>query len=366
MPRIAIISPNRDAWSETFIATHVQGMADVALVLTDGHLPKRDIQGAPLTHRTLCSRTWDRMTGITMEQRLRRSIERRLKNERIDVVLAEYGPTGEEMLGICKRLGLPMVVHFHGIDAFHDDLLMKHQRYAAILREAAALVVVSREMESQLRMLGAAGPRLHYLPYGIDTKRFTPGDPTVSCDLIAVGRFVDKKAPHLTLLAFQQALAEEPGLRLVMVGDGPLYDSSVQLVHALGLGDAVDLTGVLPPAEVAMRMRRARAFVQHSLVTTRNDHEGTPLSILEAMASGLPVIATRHGGIPDVVEHGVSGLLSDEHDIVSMAGHMLQVARSPRLAVQLGKAGRERVVHHHRQEERLAELHALLASVARA
>ena len=85
------------------------------------------------------------------------------------------------------------------------------------------------------------------------------------------------------------------------------------------------LCGVRTPEEVAGLMRSSRAFVQHSVVTANGDSEGTPLAVLEAMASGLPVVATRHAGIADVVAHGERGLLSAEGDVETMAAHLLRL-----------------------------------------
>jgi glycosyltransferase involved in cell wall biosynthesis len=364
--RLCIVSPNRNAYSETFIAAHLQRLPGVALVLTDGHLPRRDADGALLLPPTLARRVASRLMRTSPEALLERRIYRLLRRHRIGVVLAEYGPTGEAMLEPCRRAGVPLVVHFHGVDAFHVKLLKDHGKYRRILKAAAAVVVVSREMEQQLLSLGADRGRLHYNCYGIDVERFRPGRPDqVPPQFLAVGRFVDKKAPHLTVLAFHQAWRRRPAMRLTMAGNGPLWDSTRQLVAALGLEGAVELPGVLTPQEVAARMAVSRAFVQHSVVSADNDREGTPLSVLEAMASGLPVVATRHAGIPDVVEHGVSGLLSAERDLDAMADHLQRLADDPALALHLGRAGRAMAEQHHRVEDSLARLNAILVGAAR-
>jgi glycosyltransferase involved in cell wall biosynthesis len=364
--RIAIASPNRNAYSETFIAAHIQRLPGVELMLTDGHLPRRDPAGNLLLPPTLARRVAAKLLGAAPEVLLRRRITRLLKRHRIDVVLAEYGPSGEAMLESCRRAGVPLVVHFHGIDAFHVKLLKDHANYRRIIKEAAALVVVSREMEQQLLALGADRARLHYNCYGIDVEQFRAGRPDQAPPhFIAVGRFVDKKAPQLTLMAFHHAWQRDPSMRLTMAGNGPLWDSTRQLVQALGLEGVVDLPGVLTPDQVAARMAASRAFVQHSVVTAENDHEGTPLSVLEAMASCLPVVATRHAGIPDVVEHGVSGLLSQERELGPMADHLAQLARDPALALRMGQAGRARVEREHRVADSLERLAVILARAAR-
>jgi hypothetical protein len=194
-PRLCIVSPNRNVWSETFIANHIAHLPGVELVLTDGHLPKRDVDGAALVHPTLLKRVVQRIARKAQDDVLRNAVTGRLRKARIDVVLAEYGPTGEAMLTICRRLGIPLVVHFHGIDAFQVKLLNENARYTSIIRDAAAIVVVSREMEQQLLSLGCPRERLHYNCYGIDVEQFKQALPgRAEKRFLAVGRF----SPHST------------------------------------------------------------------------------------------------------------------------------------------------------------------------
>ncbi len=365
VPRIAIISPNRNAWSETFIAAHIARLQRVELVLTDGHLPKRDADGEPLLRPSFAQRAIARITGKQVDDLLRERIAGLLRAHRIDLVLAEYGPTGEAMLDVCERLRIPIVVHFHGVDAWHAKLLREQERYGRIFQKAAAIIAVSREMERQLLALGAPRERLHYNCYGIDVERFRSATPHLSPPrFIAVGRFADTKAPYLTLLAFHRAWQQRGDLRLTMIGTGPLRETCGQLVQALGIAEAVDLPGVLAHEQVAAAMQAARAFVQHSVITSEDDREGTPLAILEAMASGLPVIATRHAGIVDVIDHGVEGLLCDERDITAMSADMLAVAADPSLAKRLGGSGRARILREHRMEQSIDALQVILLRAA--
>jgi glycosyltransferase involved in cell wall biosynthesis len=167
---------------------------------------------------------------------------------------------------------------------------------------------------------------------------------------------VDKKAPHLTLLAFSKVAAKIHDARLVMVGDGTLWEACKHLADALGVGDKVEFPGPSSHAEVAATMRHARAFVQHSMRTTYGDAEGTPVAILEAGASGLPVVATRHMGIQDVVIHSETGLLVEEGDIEGMAHWMGRIAEEPLLAGRLGRAARERVASQFSMDRSICNL----------
>ncbi len=123
-----------------------------------------------------------------------------------------------------------------------------------------------------------------------------------------------------------------------MIGDGHLLESCQMLAQFLNISTAVTFTGSVSPNQVAGYMQQARAFVQHSVTTLSNDTEGTPVAILEAGASGLPVIATNHAGIPDVVSHNETGFLVEEGDIKGMADYMIYLAQHPQTAADIGKA----------------------------
>ena len=148
-----------------------------------------------------------------------------------------------------------------------------------------------------------------------------------------------------------------------MVGDGPLLMQARSLVQALGLQERVRFFGVCAQGEVADLMRQVRGFVQHSLVAPDGDSEGNPVAVMEAQLSGLPVVATRHAGIPEVVLDGQSGLLVEEGDERAMALAMAQLVRDPDLAARLGDCGRQRVQEHFTIEHHLRQVSQLLHQV---
>ncbi|NJL05375.1 MAG: glycosyltransferase [Chloroflexaceae bacterium] len=285
-----------------------------------------------------------------------------LRHHNVDVVLAEYGVNGVAVLDACIASQIPLVVHFHGYDAFQAQTLAEYARaYQRMFAYATGIIAVSRAMEQQLIQLGAPAEHITYTPCGVDVQMFSPADPAnAPPHFVAVGRFVEKKAPYLTILAFQQVLHECPAARLTMIGDGPLWEACRQMVASLGMEHAVTLHGVRPHADIVTAMQQARAFVQHSLRPSSGDSEGTPVAVLEAGASSLPVVATRHAGIKDVVIDGETGLLVDEGDVAGMAAHMLTLANDPQYAGQLGRKARAHIVAHFSMEQYLACVQAAL------
>jgi len=323
-----------------------------------------------LLRSSLLSRGIDKFRRIvaheTWDARERMAYEATLRRLRIDVVLAEYGTMGVEILDACRRADVPLVVHFHGYDASRKDVLQKEAaRYQELFLYSAAIVVVSRAMKRKLIELGCPAGKIFYFPCGVDCDLFTGGNPAGSPPhFIAVGRFVEKKGPHLTLLAFAKAVSKCPDATLTIVGEGPLLGVCKDLARAMGIEDSIRFLGVQPHEVVLREMRKARAFVQHSVISSDGDSEGTPVAILEASAVGLPVVSTKHAGIPDVVIHEKTGLLSDERDISTMAEHMITVATNPLVAGKLGGRGAVLMRHAVTMDQSVGRLAKVMISAA--
>ena len=333
--RIAIISTNKRKYSETFIHAQVTGLPFHVFYLHTGYLPtKIGDDDQPL------------IKGNGNEETLKKAIKIFFIENQIQLVLAQYGPSGVKMMDICDALGIPLIVYFRGYDAYRQDMLDSYgKEYPELFQFASAIFTTSKAMQKQLERLGAPSEKIIYNPSGANTAVFKYHDAGLNPPVfIATGRFEASKSPHLTLLAFSRALHQIPEARLIMVGEGHLLEACKILVKALKIERAVEFKGILPQHEVASLMSQSRGFVQHSFTTPSNDTEGTPVAVMEAGASGLPVVATKHAGIPEVVEHEKTGFLVDEGDIDSMAEYIVKVGKNPLLATTLGKAGYEKII----------------------
>ena len=180
-------------------------------------------------------------------------------------------------------------------------------------------------------------------PGGVDLPDQAPErGPSAGKRLLAIGRMTAKKGPIYTLEAFRRAAARDPELRFDYVGGGELEDAVAQFVTACDLQGRVTLHGPASEATKARLLSECGVFVQHSLTDpATGDEEGLPASIQEAMANALPVISTRHSGIPEAVVDGETGLLIDEGDVNGMAEAMLAIGP---MAAALGAAGRRRAL----------------------
>ncbi|MBC7914682.1 MAG: glycosyltransferase [Pyrinomonadaceae bacterium] len=362
---LCIIKPNKSVYSETFIAQHINRLKGNVKVLYGGAFPVYDHNG-----KHLIKSKWLILSYLFQKRILKKkSIALRdkalvsyLKEEKINVVLAEYGYVGGMVSRACELAGVPLVVHFHGADAHHKATVAKYLAfYKKCFAYASAIVGVSNDMLAALQALGAPKEKLHYNPYGVDLGQFCPVDLSQSSPhFLSVGRFVEKKSPSSVILAFEKVFEKQPEARLYMVGDGPLFNESVQLVSANGLTDKVIFTGVLPAKKIKDIMEGKRAFVQHSVTPENGDKEGTPNTILEASAAGLPVVSTKHAGIKEAVIHNETGYLVEEFDIERMASYMLKLADNVDLAQQLGKNGTEHIQANYNMDDRINALNKII------
>lgn len=369
--KICLVHPNPGAICEAFIRAHVSSLPGVSAVLYGGHMPLFD-QAERILHSELplISSLLFSPDGVgqTEEHELAaRSMASYLSANDISVVLAEYGPTGVAMLKPCSLSGVPLVVHFHGYDVSLKQVLEKYRAgYGRLFSRASAIVAVSFEMKRDLMAFGAPGEKIAVNPCGVDPSVFCLACPADSPPhFIAVGRFVDKKAPETVIEAFSEVARRVDNATLTMIGDGVLRGDCMRMAGNMGLSDLISFPGTLPHVDVAREMRRARCFVQHSVTALTGDKEGTPVSVLEASASGLPVVSTRHAGIVEAVVHGQTGLLCEEYDLASMTRHMLKMAEYPELAETYGKAGREHVKARYDIQDRMKDLHAILETAVK-
>jgi colanic acid/amylovoran biosynthesis glycosyltransferase len=363
-PRLLVVLPDEPSPSETFLRAHIEQLPFEVSVVA-GRPPA--LHGQPLLSQALPARAWRKglrvLRGQGWDAEATAAYTEALRRCRPDVVLAEYGEVGVAVHPACQQAGVPLVVHYHGYDASMTEVLQRlGSSYRALFRDAAAVVAVSRAMREQLLRLGADPQRLHWNAYGVDCEQFAGADPLrAPPTFLAVGRLTAKKAPDLTLHAFACMHRTRPETRLRVIGFGPLLEPCRALAQDLGVAYAVTFPGVQPPGKVQEEMRAARCFVQHSVVAADGDMEGTPVSILEAGASGLPVVATRHAGIPDVIVDGQTGFLVAERDVESMAERMGRLADDAVLAGALGQAGRQRMVAEFSLKDRINRLGQIIA-----
>jgi glycosyltransferase involved in cell wall biosynthesis len=227
--------------------------------------------------------------------------------------------------------------------------------YRRLFEKAAGIICCSRFIAGKLQSIGCPDQLLHISPGGVDVGRFKPSK-RVAVRALAVGRLVEKKAPHLTIEAFAKVASRFPAARLDLVGDGPLWDLCEATIRRFGLEGRAVMHGARNSDFVARLMGETSVFLQHSVTARNGDTEGFGISLVEAMACEVPVVSTTHNGFVDTVEDGVTGFLVEERDVEAMAAGIQRLFERPDEAIKMGIAGRKRVVRnftHERLRERL-------------
>lgn len=246
-----------------------------------------------------------------------------------------------------RLTGLPFSITAHARDLY--QLPPRSLR----ARAAAATTVVTC-CAANLDYLRAVLPardhdRLRLVRHGAELARFTPAGPSGQepVEIVSVGRLVEKKGFPVLVQAcalVKARLASGPvRFRLRLYGDGPLRAELTELRDRLGLHDEVELVGERDGEEVLAAYRRADIFALTPYVTADGDRDGVPNVIVEAMACGLPVVATDAGGVAEIVRHGVNGLLAAPQDAAGVAASLLALVEDPSRRRQLGEAGRRTV-----------------------
>jgi colanic acid/amylovoran biosynthesis glycosyltransferase len=252
---------------------------------------------------------------------------------------ATYPSTAALLVSL--RTGRPFSFTAHAHDIFLEDHLL-----AKKLERAAFGVTISQFNRRFIadKLQAAVEGRLHIVHCGVDPSafRFHPQD-RVPGELVAVGRLDEIKGFQYLIDAC--ALLRDRGAVFTcrIVGDGPLRTALSERIHHARLADRVILLGARPQEEVRGYLERASVFVLPSVVTARGDRDGIPVALMEAMAVGLPVVSTRVSGIPELVEHGESGLLAEPRDAVGLARCIEHLLADPSAARRMAARARDTV-----------------------
>ncbi len=299
---------------------------------------------------------------------LRTGLEEELARPPPDAIHAHFGPSGVLVMPVAQALGVPLVVSFHGFDAFQlPQEKMWRKRLAALFRKAAAVTVVSRVMKKHLIQLGSPPERTHVVRVGkrMSDYPFQPRSGRGIKRWVSVGRMTEKKGHLDGLAAFKQVSEAHPALSLRIIGEGELLPEARAYIARNEMDGRVKLLGAVPHADVKREMAHADAFLLCSKTARDGDQEGIPTVLMEAQALGLPCVTTRHSGIPEVIPEENHGLLAEEGDVNGIADCMSRLmSRSPEQIREIAARGRAKVEAEFDLVREVEKLKAIYQSVA--
>lgn len=273
-----------------------------------------------------------------------------------DVFHAHFGTVGNawdflknDSLLPNKVTDTPFVVSFYGVDASYV-LKQDPHAYDNLFSNANRITALSKNMRSDLTNAGYPGEKIDIQPLGVDISKFDYKDrkPPENGEIriLTVARFDEQKGLEYAVDAVAN-IADNHDIHYYIAGDGPLREKIENKIHRQGISDSVELIGLVNHTELEHQFESAHLFLLPSVTAEDGSKEGTPTVLLEAQASGLPIVSTTHAGIPDIVDDGGSGLLVPERDVPALTNALHKLLSSPERWIEMGEHGRERVVENH-------------------
>ena len=284
-----------------------------------------------------------------------------LGRENAALIHAHFGYEGCRLLGAVRQTGLPLLTTFYGADATeYPNYPGWHARYGQLFAAGALFLAEGGAMAEKLVVLGCPPEKVRVWRLGVDVERiaFAPRAIGEQVRLLICAGFKEKKGIPYALRALAAALRQKPfEYALTLVGDGEERPQIEALVDELGLRPHTAFLGMRPYAEVLAELPRHDILLQTSVTASNGDGEGgAPVILLDAQASGMPVVATTHGDIPEYVRDGASGLLAGERDVEGLAERILLMACEPERWAEMGRAGRDHVERRYAAARQAAEL----------
>lgn len=320
--------------------------------------PFRDIELIPQPHMNLLRHGWlkfvRRRPPIVYRgeyQMLSSLLERR----GADLMHIYFGHTGVHLLPFIEQWNKPCLVSFHGADvAVKQDITNYPAKLRRLFGAVPLVLARSQSLANRLVQFGCPREKLRINRTGVPLDEFPlverQAPPNGRWRIMQACRLIPKKGVATSLRAFAIFKKDFPNAELFIAGKGPLQSELEMLAAGLGVSRDVHFVGFLPQSKLLGLYLSSHLFLHPSETPPDENQEGIPNSILEAMATGLPILATRHGGIPEAVEHGQSGLLVQEEDHVGLARALKEIGSTPAMLYEMGMRARATVAARFEQE----------------
>jgi colanic acid/amylovoran biosynthesis glycosyltransferase len=254
--------------------------------------------------------------------------------------------------------GVPFTMVGHANDIFQRPLLLKEKS-----ERAKRFITISEYNLRHLVELGVKVDKLSVVRCGVSFEvksGFKPWKKDAKLRIGSIGRLVEKKGFDILLRAVATLACKDYPITLSIAGDGPLKDDLIDQSTQLSMSDYVELVGAIPHSEVAQWIESLDVFVLACKLDSNGDMDGIPVVLMEAMARGVPVISTSISGIPELVVHGVTGLLARPGDAIDLAEKIVMLLDSPDLADTLIKKAALHVSEEFGREVNVSRLISLI------
>jgi colanic acid/amylovoran biosynthesis glycosyltransferase len=388
--RIAFIVPEFPSLSQTFVLNQITGLMDLGHDIEifayrgvndakihhdvfkyrllertqyygDAHLgiPKnrllRILKGIALSAKSIWIKPTTVLNSLNIIKQRRQALTFRLlfrmmpfmQKDPYDIIHCHFGPVGNHILRL-KEMGAitgKLITTFHGYDisTYLED---KDARiYEDLFSEGDLFLPISRRWKQKLIELGCKEDKIKVHRMGVDLSKFQLCTRSISknktVNILTVARLVEKKGIEYGIMAVAKLLKNYPDVVYRIAGDGPLREELEDLIHHLKVDENVHLLGPAEQHEIVDLMINSDILLAPSVTAKDGDQEGIPVVLMEAFATGLPIISTYHSGIPELVQDGISGFLVSERDIEGLCEKLIDLISKSELRLEMGLAGRK-------------------------
>jgi colanic acid/amylovoran biosynthesis glycosyltransferase len=271
-----------------------------------------------------------------------------LSNTRAQLLHIYFGQIAVHLHPLIRAWKNPSIVSFHGADVMVDMNKPAYRDATLHMLEAVKLVLVrSESLRGALIELGCDPAKVELQLTGIPLEQFPFRERSApengQWQFIQAGRLIEKKGLPTTLRAFAAFVQRYPNATLTIAGEGPLLNELQHLTHELSIAKQVSFSGFVSQEQLREIYYQSHIFLHPSQTGRDGNQEGIPNSMLEAMATGLPVFATMHGGIPEAIENGMSGVLVPERDHEALGQALLDAVKDPGFLSRIARAGADTV-----------------------
>ncbi|MCB8943682.1 MAG: glycosyltransferase [Ardenticatenaceae bacterium] len=288
-----------------------------------------------------------------------------IRRERPSLLHAHFGTEGVYALPTHHLFDLPLLTTFYGKDMSQQAQEPRWQAgYKRLFAQGTLFLVEGNHMKKSLIALGCPPEKIRISHIGVDTQKFNfkprvyPADDQVN--ILMCGRLTEKKGVAYAIEAVSRLTPQYPHIRLRIIGDGPLRTDLENLIHSRQIQAQVQILGYLSHAAYAQEMANAHLFLAPSVLAADGDSEGgAPTVILEAQAAGVPVVASTHADIPEVVGIKEPGYLVPERDSEALAARLHEMLQNPQKWPEWGQISR----HHVEAEYDIRQVARMLESI---
>lgn len=295
------------------------------------------------------SRIIDRISGKPADSYPTRYFENIIKENNAELLHAHFGTEGVRYLKLKNNLNLPMITTFYGQDvSMIPRIPYWKKQYIQLFQKEELFLAEGNNMKKELIKLGCPENKIVVQHLGVDlnkfkfTPRMLPEDGNII--ILIAGSFREKKGIPYAIESFAKVKQNHPDIQLRILGDGSLRNQIETLIKELNIQKSVILLGYQSHEVFMNEIQNAHLFMLPSITAQNGDTEGgAPVSIIEAQATGLPVISSYHADIPEVVVDGKSALLAPERDVEILAKHLEYLVEHPDVWGRMGRTGREHV-----------------------